>query len=373
MNTGTILISLALKFTSMQSRLKSISIFDKYLFGGLGCGVLVLCVIGSWLAYIMTNLPVPGSPRAVPSTSTANFSSTPNAVIPDLSTETPPPTNPFTPVVLTEMASPLPPTFEANPPTGKIVFTCYVNLIDQICLMNGDGTGRLQLTNFPATAFYASLSHDGQKIFFSGKQSGGFEIYSMNIDGKNIKQLSKNLGSLYAPELSPNGERVIFTKDKDGLWLMKPDGKSPRRLTKSDDIDPTWSPDGSKIAFASARNGARQLFVMDADGSNVRQLTHMDNMGGRSTWSPDGNKIAFYGGPVGDHNIYILNLDGGGLVQLTSGGDNLGPSWSPDRNWIAFTSYRDGNNEIYIIHPDGSGLTRLTNNSISDWQPRWGP
>jgi TolB protein len=355
----------------MQSRLNSISAFDKYLFGGLGCGVLMLCVIGSWLAYIMTNLPVPGSPRAVPSTS--NSSLTPNAVIPDLSTATTFPTIPFTATVSSQTPSPLPPTFEANPPTGKIVFTCYINQIDQICLMNADGSGRLQLTDFSATAFYPSLSRDGQTIFFSSKQASGFEIYSMKINGDNKKRLTKNIGSLYAPELSPNGERVIFTKDKDGLWLMKPDGKSPRRLTKSDDIDPTWSPDGSKIAFASARNGARQLFVMDSDGSDIRPLTHFDDMGGRSTWSPDGTKLAFYRGPVGNHNIYIITLDGSGIVQLTSGGDNLGPSWSPDGNWITFTSFRDGNNEIYIIHPNGTGLTRLTNNSISDWQPRWGP
>lgn len=357
----------------MRQAVNSVSVFDKYLFGGLGCGVLILCVIGSWLAYIMTNLPVPGSPRAISATSTANSPATPNAVIPNSSTPTSFPTLLFTPTAFTETPSAPPSTFEANPPVGKIVFTCYVNQIDQICLMNADGSARQQLTNFPATAFYASLSRDGQTIFFSAKQSSGFEIYSMNVNGKNIKQLSKNLGSLYAPELSPDGERVIFTKDKDGLWLMKPDGKSPRRLTKSDDIDPTWSPDGSKIAFASARNGARQLFVMDSDGSSIRQITHLDNMGGRSTWSPDGTKIAFYGGPAGDHNIYIIDLNGGGLVQLTSGGDNLGPSWSPDGNWITFTSFRDGNNEIYIIHPDGSGLRRLTDNTISDWQPRWGP
>src|SRR5204862_1050435 len=134
----------------------------------------------------------------------------------------------FTATAFAETPSPIAATLEANPPTGKIVFACYINQIDQICLMNADGTGRLQLTKFPATAFYPSLSHDGQKIFFSSKQASGFEIYSMNIDGDNKKRLTKNLGSLYAPELSPNGERVIFTKDKDGLWLMKPDGKSPR-------------------------------------------------------------------------------------------------------------------------------------------------
>jgi Tol biopolymer transport system component len=154
---------------------------------------------------------------------------------------------------------------------------------------------------------------------------------------------------------------------------MRLDGKNPHPITNGpEDIDPTWSPDGSRIAFASARTRQRQLYVMDKDGSEVRQVTNLQNMGGRSSWSHDGSRLTFYAGPVGDHNIYVINVDGTGLVQLTNGGDNLGPSWSPDGNWIAFTSFRDGNNEIYLIRPDGTGLTRLTNNPTSDWQPRWG-
>ena len=111
---------------------------------------------------------------------------------------------------------------------------------------------------------------------------------------------------------------------------------------------------------------------MERDGSEIRQVTNLPNMGGRSSWSADGTRLAFYAGPEGDHNIYIINVDGTGLVQLTNGGDNLGPSWSPDGNWVAFTSFRDGNNEIYIVRSDGRDLTRLTNSAISDWQPRWG-
>ncbi len=268
--------------------------------------------------------------------------------------------------------SPVPGFFGDTPPTGKIAFACYVKQIDQICLINADGTDRRQLTNFDATAFYPSISLDGNTVYFSSKRSGGFEIYAIDTNGSNLQRLTSDIGSLYAPELSPNGEWIIFTNNGDGLWLMRPDGKNPRPLTDRDDIDPTWSPDGSMIAFASSRNGARQLFVMDADGTGIRQVTDLDNMGGRSTFSPDGTRLAFYRGPAGDHDIYIINVDGTGLVQLTDGGDNLGPSWSPDGDWIAFTSFRDGNNEIYIIHPDGTGLTRVTNNPISDWQPRWG-
>jgi Tol biopolymer transport system component len=156
--------------------------------------------------------------------------------------------------------------------------------------------------------------------------------------------------------------------------MMRSDGNNPHPISSGPlDIDPTWSPDGLRIAFASGRSGQRQLYVMNRDGSDVRQVTNLPDMGGRSTWSPNGLQLAFYAGPAENHNIYVINADGTGLLQLTNGGDNLGPSWSPDGNWIAFTSFRDGNNEIYVIHPDGTGLTRLTTNATSDWQPRWGP
>ena len=351
----------------MQTLNKYLTTFDKFLLAGLGCGVIILCGIAGWFAYIMRNLPT-----ASPFPTSAQTDSPPAS---DFQTPTLPPTDqpvPTLQTIPTLIPSPLPNFGDTTTPTGKIAFACYVQQIDQICIMNADGTGRDQLTDFSATAFYPSLSPDGQTVYFSSKRSGGFEIYSIGIDGDNLQRLTRDIGSLYAPELSPSGEWVLFTNNGNGLWIMHPNGDNPHALTFRDDIDPTWSPDGSMIAFASSRNGERQLYVMNANGSDVRQVTDLNNMGGRSTWSPDGTQLAFYRGPFGEHDIYVINIDGTGLERLTHGGDNLGPSWSPDGNWIAFTSFRDGNNEIYIMHPDGSGVTRLTDNRISDWQPRWG-
>jgi Tol biopolymer transport system component len=273
-----------------------------------------------------------------------------------------------------QVAAPAP-HFGNSPPTGKIVYTCYVNQIDQICLMNADGSGRKQLTDFDSTAFYASLSPDGKTIYFSHK-GGTFDIYSMNIRGKEMRRLVGGIGSLYAPERSSRDERIVFTNETGGtqqIWVARLDGKNPHALTQGpEDIDPTYSPNGESIAFVSARTGQRQLYVMERDGSNVRQITNLPDMGGRSSWGPGGRQLTFYAGPIGDRNIYVINADGTGLARLTNGGDNLGPSWSPDGEWIAFTSFRDGNNEIYIMRPDGKNVTRLTANSTSDWQPRWG-
>lgn len=362
---------------SMESPNKLIATFDKLILGGLGCGIIILCALIGMFYYIWENPPISrslstpveasGSPNILP-TSTALSAGSPTITLaPTLDQKLS--------LSPTPIPSPIPSFGDSLIPSGKIVFTCYIKKIDQICLMNADGTGQTQITKLEATAFYASLSPDGETIYFSSRQSGNFEIYSIRVNGKQMKRLTKGIGSLFAPELSPDGQQIVFTNDssgKQGIWIMNVNGDDPHPITDHNDIDPTWSPDGSMIAFASSRQGMRQLFIMNADGSNIRQVTNLNNMGGRSTWSPDGTKLAFYAGPANDHNIYVINIDGTGLVQLTQSGDNLGPSWSQDGNWITFASFRDGNNEIYIMQPDGTKQMRLTNNLISDWQPRWG-
>jgi TolB protein len=351
---------------------RNLTLIQKVLIAGLGIGFTGLCVLIGYAVIVVAREPVE---RETPTPELAlPLWETPTLNLADIPTDLPtlPPTFDL-PTPTEFIPAPQPIYNDTPPPSGKIAFACYVKQIDQICLLNADGSGRKQLTDLSATAFYPSVSPDGQTVYFSSRDSGTFEIYSIGINGNNLKKLTNGIGALYAPEMSPNGEWILFTNHGNGLWIMRPDGKNPHALTTRDDIDPTWSPDGSMIAFASSRAGARQLFVMSADGSNIEQVTDLNNMGGRNTWSPDGTQLAFYRGPQGDRNIFIINIDGTGLVRLTNGGDNLAPSWSPDGNWIAFTSFRDGNNEIYIMRPDGTGVTRLTNSPISDWQPRWGP
>ena len=189
----------------MDSQNKIVSAFDKTLLVGLGCGVLVLCGIIAWFAYIVQNLPIP-STESTQTAVTHLPPQTPNSPILEFSSPLPPPTETLSPASI--------PNFNDSPPTGKIVFACYIKQIDQICLMNADGSGREQLTDFDATAFYPSLSPDGQTIYFSSKRSGGFEIYSIGINGDGLQRLTRDIGSLYAPELSPSGELIVFADRK---------------------------------------------------------------------------------------------------------------------------------------------------------------
>lgn len=355
----------------MSAPQKYLSSFDKILIAGILLGIMGICALTFVFYFLWVN---PSGDRSE-STSFDRLAPTPTVELSasDLAATLSAGNVTATATPAVAVPSPTSSFFDAKPPlSGRIVFTCFVDQIDQICVMDADGTHRRQVTESHATSFYASFSLGEEMIYYSSRETGHFQIYAVRPNGKDFKRLTQKPGEYYAPELSPNGEWIVMSQEGEGLWVMKPDGTNLHSISDRDDIDPAWSPDGSMIAFASSRAGARQLFVMNTDGTNIRQVTNLDNMGGRISWSPDGARLAFYAGPAANHNIFTIDLNGMNLTQLTHGGDNLAPSWSPDGYWIAFTSFRDGNNEIYVMHPDGTNLKNLTNHAASDWQPRWG-
>jgi TolB protein len=176
------------------------------------------------------------------------------------------------------------------------------------------------------------------------------------------------------------------------IYVMDADGSDQTRLTENDDgildREPSWSPDGDKIAFASNRDGNYEIYVMNADGSDQTRLTDNDDALDREpSWSPDSDKIAFVsdrdliGIPpdeIGDANaIYSMNADDGSDVTMLTEheANHLYPTWSPDGEKIAFSSNREGgeNYEIYDMNADdGSDVTRLTEDDEDDREPDWG-
>lgn len=277
------------------------------------------------------------------------------------------------------------PTNEEDSLTGKIIFTCQVDKKmnhDQICSMSTDGSNWKQLTtsmNFEH--YYASPSTDGSKIVFSSSLSNGFDIFIMNSDGSGLQQLTSGLGEFYAPALSPDGLYIVATRHINGvnfITLLKSDGTYIADLNSYHDCkDPVWSPDGNEILFAAnpSKTGI-QIFVMDSDGNNVRQLTNMEGLRGRVDWSVEG-VMASYTGEYENHNreLFLFGKDKSPEI-ITDGGDNLAPSFSPDGKWITFMSYRDNfwdpdGCEIYIMRLEDGFTKRLTNNDYCDYQPRW--
>ena len=273
--------------------------------------------------------------------------------------------------------------------TGHIVYTCQVYKVqaaDQICIMNADGSGMRKLTtNNNVRHFYPSLSPDGQSVLYSSfREQNVYEIYRLQLSDGKVDRLTDKLGVLTAAEYAPDGQSIVFAKgdpvtSRYQIMLTNADGGNPKAVPDVSGWDPTWSPDGNQILFASASSGLVQLYSVDRSGKGLRQLTNLPSIRGRSDWSEDGQYIVTYSGEPWHREVYIMNGDGSNVRQLTpTGGNSQGPSISPDGKWVAFTAYFDHYGEdlgceIYIIRVDGTDLRRLTNNDYCDYQPRWGP
>jgi Tol biopolymer transport system component len=227
---------------------------------------------------------------------------------------------------------------------------------------------------------YAARNLGNTKIAFASSRDNNYftEIYVMNTDGSGQTRLTNNASSDNYPVFSPDGTKIAFNSTRDGnneIYVINADGSNQTRLTNNSATDarPSWSPDGTKIVFNSNRDGKFQIYTMNADGTNQTRLTNntVDDL--EPSFSPDGTKIAFVSNRDGNFEIYVMNADGTSQTRRTYNvASDFDPSWSPDGNKIVFYSSRDGNPEIYVMDVNGTE-TRLTNNAEDDVRPFFSP
>jgi Tol biopolymer transport system component len=261
-----------------------------------------------------------------------------------------------------------------------------------IFVMNSDGSQVKQLTRDAFASLYftkspedknPSWSPDGSQIAFeSGRDNQmltyvNHDIYVMAADGSNVTRLTDDGADEGSPRWSPNGASITYVKmeyfsNQDlienptwDIYVMNIDGTHQMQLTKdpSNELEPSWSPDGAKIAFMSDRNGENfDIYVMNADGSNVKQLTDDSANEFGPVWSPDGTQVVFNSDSNGNVQLFMISIDGSNLVQLTEDTSNSAyADWLPDGNRLVFESDRDtGDANIYAMDADGSNVIQLT-------------
>ena len=267
----------------------------------------------------------------------------------------------------------------------SIVFMSQRSGTAEIYRMDPDGKQIRQLTEEPQYANHPAWSPDGQQITFMALRGPLWrgEIYVMNADGTNPINLTQSLDRPDSkPSWSPDGKQIVFTAAPFfnwDIWVMAAGGGRPRKLTNrqalhhGQNADPDWSPDGKQIVFSSDRNGNWAIYVMDTDGKNQQRLTNNFHNDWDPSWSPDGKQIAFTSDRDENVDIYVMDADGANPIRLTNhAAKDSRPSWSPDGTQIAFASLRDGNSEIYVMNADGTNPINLTQHREWDTNPSWG-
>ena len=273
-------------------------------------------------------------------------------------------------------APPLPLTTSqvaATATNGKIAFDTG----GELYVMDPDGSAVTDLT----AGQHADWTRDGKRIAF---QLQG-EIWVMNADGSGQVKLATGtpVGQLDVhPSWSPDGTKIAFARHGNAsgqIYVVNSDGSSPTPLTSNTplvfDVEPTWSPDGSKIAFQRELGiGMQQIWLANADGSGETQLTSGVPRTTAPSWSPDGSKIVFSTArPSARLGISVMNADGSGQTVLTDDAyDDLDPAFSPDGTKIVFLRQNPGS-DIWVMNADGSQPTQLTTTPISaGGDPAWG-
>jgi TolB protein len=264
----------------------------------------------------------------------------------------------------------------------KIAMSCDLTGKKEIYMMDFDGSNIKQVSRHRSIAFAPAWSPDGTKLAYSlfnrhSDNVRNIDLYEFDFVSNTIRLLSSRKGMNSGAAYSPNGKHIALTLSYSGnpsIYALDPQTKSMKQLTKSFgvDVDPTWSPDSSKIAFVSSRAGIPMIYSMNPDGSNPTRLTFAGRYNATPTWSPQNNKIGFAGWIDKSFDILIMNPDGSHIERLTKNqGNNEDPFFSPDGNFLVFSSNRTGQKNIYVMNIDGTFVKRLTYGLGNCVSPKW--
>jgi len=260
----------------------------------------------------------------------------------------------------------------------KIAYVKQDGRVKEIWVMDYDGENRRQVTHDNSLALSPVWAPWGSELAFTTFRRGNPDLYLFDLTKGASYPFSTRPGLNTAPSYSPDGKWIACTLSRDGnaeIYLISRDAQTAKRLTRNAVIDtsPSFSPTGREIVFTSNRTGSPQVFVMDVDGLNQRLVTIEGSYNDSPQWSPKGDKICYAARHDGIFDVIVMDANGANPIQVTSNaGHNENPHWSPDGRKIVFSSSREGKRQIFMMNADGSDILRLTNEGES-FNPSWGP
>lgn len=221
-----------------------------------------------------------------------------------------------------------------------------------------------------------------KKLAFMSNRTGNFDIFSVDIDGKNLKNLTDSPENNYMPAWSPDNEFLAYTSREnamESIFVVKSDGTGKLKITSGKswkDTSPLWARDGTKIAFLSNRTGLNEIYRVNPEGTELFNLTDNKIDEKDFSWSPDGTKIVFTGRYEEQTDLYIMDSDGNNQRKLTNDkGIEYDFSWSPDGEKIVFTTtqYTDGVANISVVDIKSGNILNLTSDNVWKRYPLWSP
>jgi Tol biopolymer transport system component len=285
--------------------------------------------------------------------------------------------------LVTAMTIASPPAIATYPGAvnGRLAFGMVVGGNVDIYSVLPSGAALRRLTTAASFDACPAYSPDGRQIAYCSNRGGTFEIWRMDQNGKDQRQLT-SIGFALWPDYSPGGSRIAFEghapdDPNTEIYTADADGSAPQQLTTGagNNTYPAYSPDGSKIVFESDRTGTPQVWIMNADGSDQTQLTFDSVPKGQvPDWSPDGSRIAYTADTSPDGNggqIMVMNADGSGQHAITQGPNDYGPAWSPDGTKLALLDLTT--RDVEVINADGNGRYVVRHDAaqfVPAWQPR---
>ena len=258
----------------------------------------------------------------------------------------------------------------------------------EIYLIDTNGKNLRNLTNHPARDFHPAFSPDGRWLAYVSDRDGSYRIYLLNRNNNELRPLTNHLASTgdFDPDWSPDGKQIAFTsREGEGpastynIYKINVSTGDLQQLTDTGyNRFPDWSPDGDRILFYSAREEGKDLYVIKANGNGLRRVIPRRLGGSSPAWSPNGKKIAYERLELGGAGIYIMTDEGQNERRVTPKNTwSENPAWSPDGQWIACDLRPWGNPnrgpDIYLVSSDGTETRQLTKHPARDRFPAWVP